>query len=71
VDSVGRSLIVLGLLIAGIGVALRIGVLMPPVGRLPGDIVIRRGSLTVFVPVTSMVLVSLLLTLIVRLLARR
>ena len=36
-------------------------------GRLPGDIRYRNGGVTVFVPITSMILVSLALSLIVRL----
>jgi hypothetical protein len=39
-------------------------------GRLPGDIDIERGNTRVFIPLTSMILVSLALTLIVRLFFR-
>ena len=37
----GRLLIVVGLVIAGTGLLIMVGV---PLGRLPGDIVIRRGK---------------------------
>ena len=53
-----------------LGVALIIaGLLWPwlgklPLGRLPGDIVVRREQFSLFVPITSMVLLSLLLSLI-------
>ncbi|HEB94980.1 MAG TPA: DUF2905 domain-containing protein [Sedimenticola thiotaurini] len=53
-----------------LGLALLIaGLLWPwlgrlPFGRLPGDIVIDRPGLKVYVPITSMVLVSLLLSLL-------
>lgn len=36
-----------------------------PVGRLPGDVVISRPGLTVYIPITSMILLSVLLTLVV------
>jgi len=34
-------------------------------GRLPGDINIERGNTRIFIPITSMIIVSLLLTLVV------
>ena len=40
-------------------------------GRLPGDIHIERGQTRVFIPITSMIVVSLVLTLIVNLFFRR
>ena len=40
-------------------------------GRLPGDIQIERGQTRVFIPITSMIVVSLALTLIVNLFFRR
>ena len=39
-------------------------------GHLPGDIVWRRGNLTVYVPLASMILLSLILTLILNLISR-
>ena len=50
-----------GLLIAAAGLLLWWGV---PVGRLPGDLVIRRGSFSVYLPITTSILVSILLTLL-------
>ena len=53
-----------------LGVALIIaGLLWPwlgrlPLGRLPGDIAVRREQFSFFVPITSMVLLSLLLSLL-------
>ena len=40
-------------------------------GRLPGDIHIERGQTRVFIPITSMVIISVVLTLIVNLFFRR
>lgn len=39
-------------------------------GKLPGDISIKRESVSVFIPITSMILVSLALTLLLNLLNR-
>jgi hypothetical protein len=57
----GRFLIVIGLLIALAGVAISAGL---PLGRLPGDFSIRRGGFTLYVPLASCILVSVLLTLV-------
>jgi hypothetical protein len=57
-----RALVVLGLLLVLVGIAwpwLR----QLPLGRLPGDLVIERPGLRVFVPVGTMILVSLVLSL--------
>ncbi len=40
-------------------------------GRLPGDIHIERGQTRIFIPITSMIIVSVVLTLIVNLFFRR
>lgn len=40
-------------------------------GRLPGDIVIKRGSVTIFAPIVTSILLSVLLTIILNLLFRR
>jgi hypothetical protein len=58
-----RTLIALGLL------AVALGVFWPwvsrlPIGRLPGDILIDRPGLKVFIPLTTMILISLLVSLI-------
>lgn len=59
-SEVGRWLVVMGVVIAVVG-----GVLMLA-GRLqlPGDIVIRRGSLTVYAPLATSLLISLALTIL-------
>ena len=66
----GRWLIGLGviLLLAGV-VFLAVGRL-PWLGRLPGDIVIKRDGLTVFIPLGTMLLASLVLTILANLIAR-
>jgi hypothetical protein len=57
----GRLLIVLGLVIAGIGVLVAVGL---PLGRLPGDLVVRRGSFTFYLPIATSIVVSVVLTLL-------
>jgi hypothetical protein len=62
-DPMQRVLIVVGLAILAVGIAwpflVRIGI-----GRLPGDILIRRGGFTLYVPIVTCILVSAVLTLL-------
>ncbi len=58
----GRGLVIVGLVIAAIGVVM-MGV---PIGRLPGDFTIRRGSLTFYFPLATSIVVSILLTLLLQ-----
>ena len=60
----GKILVVAGLALAGVGALLMLGV---PLGRLPGDIVYRRGSVTVYVPLATSLLLSLVLTVVLML----
>jgi len=68
---VGRGLFWIGLAVAVLGIYLAAGGRLPPLGRLPGDIVVRREGFTLWIPITSAILVSLALTLALRLFARR
>jgi Protein of unknown function (DUF2905) len=65
---VGRTLIVLGLLVAGVGVLMTLGL---PIGRLPGDFTIRRGNFTFYFPLASSIIASIVLTLVMMFLGRR
>ncbi len=63
----GKALLVAGLVIAGIGLLMMAGL---PIGRLPGDIVIRRGSGTLYFPLVTSILLSIILTLVLSFLRR-
>jgi hypothetical protein len=64
-----RILIVLGLVLVAIGIAWP-WVSKLPLGRLPGDIVINRPDFKFFFPITTMIVVSLLVSLILWLLRK-
>lgn len=66
---VGFAIMLAGLAIVAIGAAVAFG-LLSWFGRLPGDIRIESGNARVYVPITSMLLVSVALTVIASL-ARR
>jgi hypothetical protein len=60
----GKMLILLGVFIILIGVLLMIGEKIPWIGRLPGDIIIRRKNFTFYFPIVTSILISILLTLL-------
>jgi hypothetical protein len=62
--ALGKVLVLIGLLIAAGGALLWWGV---PLGRLPGDFVVRRGAFTFYVPVTTSVLISIVVTIVMAL----
>jgi hypothetical protein len=64
---VGKVLVIAGLLIAGIGLLMMAGI---PFGRLPGDIVVRKGSGTFYFPLATSILLSIILTLLLSFLRR-
>ena len=70
-SEIGKLLIVVGLLIAVVGVALEVAGRVPWIGRLPGDIYVQRGHWTFYFPLATSILVSAALTLIFWLFGRR
>jgi hypothetical protein len=68
--AIGRLLIVAGLMLALAGLALVLVGRWSGAGRLPGDLLVRRGETTVFAPVVTMILVSVAFTLVLNLAIR-
>jgi hypothetical protein len=60
----GKPLIVIGLVIAALGVVITLAGKLPWLGRLPGDITIKRENFTFYFPLATSILLSLLLSLI-------
>jgi len=58
----GRTLVVVGLIVAAIGALMMLGL---PLGRLPGDIVVSRGRGTFYFPIVTCIVVSVVLTLLI------
>lgn len=69
---VAKIFIGLGVALLAVGLILQFAPgLLSWFGRLPGDINITRGETRIFFPITSMIVVSLLLTLVINLFFRR
>jgi hypothetical protein len=71
VQDLGRLLLVIGVVVAAAGVVLLVAGRLPWLGRLPGDIVVRRGPLTFYFPLATSVLVSIVLTVLLSIFWRR
>ena len=66
----GRLLVVVGLLVAGVGLVLLAGGRFP-LGRLPGDISGSRGGVSFYLPLGTSLVLSVLLTIVVNVFLRR
>ncbi len=68
----GKLFIMLGLFLLAIGLVLTWAPqLLGWFGRLPGDIDIQTGQTRIFIPITSMVVVSVVLSLLLNIFLRR
>jgi hypothetical protein len=70
-ESLGRMLLYIGIILVLIGGFFILMAKIPWFGRLPGDIVYRRGGLTIFFPITTMILISIVLTILMNIIWRR
>ncbi len=59
----GKMLILMGVFIILVGLFLVLGEKIPWIGRLPGDIIIRKKNFTFYFPIVTSILISILLTL--------
>ena len=69
-NALGKTLIFFGLLLAALGLLFTLGSKLPWIGRLPGDIYINRGNFTFYFPLTTSIIVSLIITLVLYLFRR-
>lgn len=63
-SGIGKLLIISGCLMAAVGVVLVFSDKIPWLGRLPGDISIKRENFSFYFPLTTCILISLLLSLL-------
>ena len=68
--TLGKALIFFGILLVILGVIFSVGVKIPWLGHLPGDIYVQRGRFAFYFPVTTCLLLSLILTLVLYLFRR-
>ena len=69
-ETLGRTLLGVGLLLAVVGLLLLADARIPWLGRLPGDLHVERDGFRFSVPITTCLLISALLTLLLYLFGR-
>jgi len=70
-QELGRTLVIFGLAVVAVGGLVMLAGKVPFVGKLPGDIVGRKGNFTLYAPIMTGIILSLVLTLVLNLWARR
>jgi hypothetical protein len=73
IGSLGRMLLVMGAVLAVVGLGLVLAERFPGlrIGRLPGDIRVERGNFRFYFPLATSIVVSIVLTLVLWLFGRR
>ncbi|HBG46385.1 MAG TPA: DUF2905 domain-containing protein [Deltaproteobacteria bacterium] len=67
----GKAFIIIGVALIIIGLLVAYGPRVPFLGKLPGDIYIKRDNFVFYFPLATSVIVSIILTLIIYLFTRR
>jgi hypothetical protein len=73
-DAVGelsRMFIFWGVVLIGVGLFVGLMGKVPGIGRLPGDLYIRKGDLSFYFPIVTCLVLSLILTLVLNLFGRK
>jgi len=70
-EPMGRGLVVVGLVVVVVGLVMVFGSRIPFLGQLPGDITFKGDNVTVFIPLGTMLLVSIVASVVLSLLNRR
>jgi thiosulfate reductase cytochrome b subunit len=61
----GKLFIVFGLILVLVGLLISFGAKLPWIGRLPGDIYIKKEHFSFFFPITTSIIISIILTLVI------
>ena len=70
-NELAKTLIFFGIMLIVAGVLVTVFGKVPGLGRLPGDIYIRKGSFTFYFPLATCLLLSLVLTLVLTIFGKR
>jgi hypothetical protein len=69
-EPIGRSLVVIGVFITILGAIMLLTPRVPWLGRLPGDIVIRGENAIIYIPITTMLIASVVLSVVLNVIGR-
>ncbi|MBP1747882.1 MAG: hypothetical protein H6Q52_421 [Deltaproteobacteria bacterium] len=62
--SIGKMLIVAGIILIILGLAYTYGPRIPWLGKLPGDISIKKDNFTFYFPLATSIIISIILSII-------
>ena len=69
-EGIGRIIIIVGIVMVVLGLFLAFGARIPLLGKLPGDILIKKDGITFYFPVVTLLLLSVVMTLIINFILR-
>jgi hypothetical protein len=64
VQPIGKLLIITGILLVVVGLAFMFGDKIPYLGKLPGDIYVKKERFSFYFPITTSIIVSIILTIL-------
>lgn len=71
ISQIGKLVLIVGVALVFLGGVIMLAGRLPWIGQLPGDFHFRRGNTTIYFPLMTMILISIILTIILNLLLRR
>lgn len=71
INEIGRLLMLVGAVLLVLGGLMALSGKIPFIGRLPGDLIIQRKNFTIYIPIATSILLSIILTLIFYFLGRK
>lgn len=70
-SQVGKLILIGGVILVALGGIIMLAGRLPWLGQLPGDFQFRRGNTTIYFPLMTMIIISVILTIALNLLFRR
>lgn len=70
-SGIGKLLMIFGAIMLIVGALIWLGGKIPGIGRLPGDIFIKRGNFSFYFPIVTCIIISIILSLIFNLLGKK
>ena len=62
--AIGKSFIIIGIIMIIVGLGFMFGDKVPYIGKLPGDISIKRENFSFYFPITTSIILSIILTIL-------
>ena len=70
-NELSKAIILIGIMLIVLGLALSLGAKLPWIGKLPGDIFIKRDGFSFYFPLATSIIISIILAIIINLFTRK